>query len=139
MENVSIINTVETVNVTMGKRLKHVRKSAKNDVAMASVVLWKPVTIVLMTVNHVTQPNIVGIISVIMEKPVIHVVRIVLNVPIHVEMGLVMPTKVKHVRHVRPIVEIVSIVGMEFVMEVKHVRIALVIVDNVIPQSIVVT
>jgi hypothetical protein len=81
----------------------------------------------------------VGIIFVTMAKHVIHVVRTVLNAPIHVEMEHVMPTKAKHVRLVWPIVEIVSIVGMEYVMPVKHVRIVLKIVDNVIPPSIVVT
>jgi hypothetical protein len=55
MENVSIINTVVTANVIMEKRLKHVRKSVRNDVVMEYVVLWKHVTIVLMIVVGVSQ------------------------------------------------------------------------------------
>jgi hypothetical protein len=55
MENANTINTAAMVNVTMGKRLKHVRKSVRNVVVMVYVVLWKHVTIVMMIVVGVSQ------------------------------------------------------------------------------------
>jgi hypothetical protein len=48
-------------------------------VEMGHVMALKIVQLAQMIVDHVLQPNIVGIMSVIMEKHVIHVGRIVQN------------------------------------------------------------
>ncbi len=113
MDYASTINTVVTVNVTMAKLLRPVRRNAQSDVAMVCVVLWNTVIIVLATADHVilnlrvamvramamkivqhvlmivarvNPPNIVETISVTMEKRVIHVGLIAQNVPKSVEM-----------------------------------------------------
>jgi hypothetical protein len=114
MENVNIINSVETVSAIMVKLSQHAHKNARNVVGMVYVVLWNIVIIVLaivasapkclgvemelviilkivqvvqVIVAHVLQLNIVEIMFVIMVKPVIHVEQTALHALMYVGMG----------------------------------------------------
>jgi hypothetical protein len=131
MENVNIINSVETVSAITAKLLQHVHKNARNVVGMVYVVQWKPVIIVLEIAVLVLQPNIVEIIFVIMAKHAIHAVLIVQPVQTRVEICSVIQ-QVKHVRLVQPIVAIVlELVEMgRATLQTNHVEIAQMIAEH---------